>query len=486
MIPKVTKKSSVDLLFLGLLSGIFLVLRFPSLFEPVWNRTEAYYQAVGVLLRGGKLLYKDIFDSNPPLLSMIYALFNGDQQLLKLASLVSGIVSLWLFFFLAKHLVSSRTASIGASIIFSILLGLPLLGGNIVGGEAFIMPCTIGSALFLIVAINLHSKSKLKRLCFLTVSGILLGIGFLGSTSEILIFVAFSIFLVLISYTPSKTISKIYSLIIPLIIGFIIPFLLSVIFFALHHALAEYLSSIAIGINLYASKNIFIMAILFGKTIILIALCIVLFFRKKSFDKNTLFIGTWLLFSIYGCLLLQTPPSTILIDLLAVFSLFISYTFFTIKLRFESTFLAITLCLFLSVNFSFYTPVFLYYKNFVYFITNQKSIFAYQSFFDVSTPYAYQLAEFLQSKEESKKTFYVWGNTPQPYVLMKRLPFNKYLLPDQVLESEQTKTQTIRELESMRPDLIIVMPNQPTIPISMVNYQKKISLDRIQIYEKLF
>ena len=92
--------------FVVFTSLIFFILRFPSLFEPIWYGDEGIYQVIGTALRQGKLLYKDIFDNKPPLLYWLYAIFNSDQFLLRFMSIIFGILTIIFFFLLSKKLLS--------------------------------------------------------------------------------------------------------------------------------------------------------------------------------------------------------------------------------------------------------------------------------------------------------------------------------------------------------------------------------------------
>jgi hypothetical protein len=72
---------------------IFFLLRLPSLFEPYWYGDEGIYQALGLGINNGRILYRDIFDNKPPFLYVLYSFFNSDQFLLRFVSLVFGLVS---------------------------------------------------------------------------------------------------------------------------------------------------------------------------------------------------------------------------------------------------------------------------------------------------------------------------------------------------------------------------------------------------------
>src|ERR1035437_9026345 len=90
--------------FLIFTSFLFFILRLPSLFEPLWYGDEGIYQVVGTALNHGRLLYSQIFDNKPPLLYWLYAILQSDQFTVRLLSLIFGILSIIIFFFLSKKL----------------------------------------------------------------------------------------------------------------------------------------------------------------------------------------------------------------------------------------------------------------------------------------------------------------------------------------------------------------------------------------------
>ena len=143
-------EKSREFWFLLALSLVFFLLRLPSLFEPYWYGDEGIYQAIGITLRDGGTLYQDAFDNKPPLLYVIYAIFNSEQYLVRAASLVFGIASVWAYLLLAKLLFpkKSRWILYFTTALFAVLFGLPLLEGNIANAENFMLFPIISSAIY--------------------------------------------------------------------------------------------------------------------------------------------------------------------------------------------------------------------------------------------------------------------------------------------------------------------------------------------------
>src|SRR3990167_3716315 len=93
--------TKTDTIFLSLASVVFVILRFPSIFEPHWYGDEGIYEIIWIAINNGRVLYSEIWDNKPPLLYLIYALFNGDLFYIRFASLISGVFSIIFFFLLA-------------------------------------------------------------------------------------------------------------------------------------------------------------------------------------------------------------------------------------------------------------------------------------------------------------------------------------------------------------------------------------------------
>src|SRR5258708_6432477 len=125
--------------FLLITSLFFFIFRFPSLFEPYWYGDEGVYQALGLAIRNGRLLYRDIWDNKPPLLYMLYSYLGSDQFLIKFFSLIIGVLTVILFFHLTRKLFSNIKTSYITTSVFSLLFALPLIEGNIANAENFML-----------------------------------------------------------------------------------------------------------------------------------------------------------------------------------------------------------------------------------------------------------------------------------------------------------------------------------------------------------
>mgnify|MGYP007068844087 FL=1 len=116
-------------LILILLTTFFL--RLPSLFEPYWYGDEGIYLTLGLGIRKGLLLYRDIYDNKPPLIYLLAGLA-GSQFWFRFMLLISVLASVSIFAGLLKIFFPKKLSSQKiALILFCLFSSLPLIEGNI-------------------------------------------------------------------------------------------------------------------------------------------------------------------------------------------------------------------------------------------------------------------------------------------------------------------------------------------------------------------
>src|SRR5205085_2298077 len=125
--------------YLILASLAFFLLRFPSLFEPNWYGDEGIYQTIGLAMNRGRMLYTQIWDNKPPLLYVLYALFQSDQFTIRLISLIFGIGTLIAIYVFSQKLFQQKTISMLVTSLFGFLFAIPFFEGNIANAENFIL-----------------------------------------------------------------------------------------------------------------------------------------------------------------------------------------------------------------------------------------------------------------------------------------------------------------------------------------------------------
>ncbi|MDO8639405.1 MAG: glycosyltransferase family 39 protein [bacterium] len=488
-----------DFWFLLTTSFIFFILRLPSLFEPYWYGDEGIYQVLGMAMRQGRLLYRDIWDNKPPLLYIIYSFFSSDQFMIRLASLFVGILSIVVFFFLAKKLFKNPLSRYFSTTFFAVLFGLPIIEGNIANAENFmILPVTLAGLLIFDLVQKLKNSDKIaiSKIKIFFVSGFLLGMAFLIKVVAVFDLAAFMTFLIISTFPAGKTIIeekkyffKFFKESLFMIIGFSIPIAITIIFFLLNGALVDFLKAALIqnvGYVGYGNKLLIPQGLLIAK-LLLLSIAVLILFIKRGFIKfSIIFISLWFFFSIFNALFSQRPYTHYLLVILPSFSLLLGLFFEDKKFRKIILGIAILMLIFLPKNFSFYTKSLSYYQNFTEFILSKKNTTDYQAFFDKQTPIDYKLAEFINSHAGKKDEVFIWGNNAQVYKMIHKLPPGRYTVAYHMTTNQNSLEETTLAIEKVSPKLIILMPKQPIIPSSLLNYTLRFNLENVSIYERVF
>ena len=229
--------------FLVIVVFLFILLRIPSLVEPHWYKDEGIYQVVGREIAGGKMLYKDIWDNKPPLLYLIYAVFDGNLFSVKLASLFSGLLSLLAFYALTGKLFAKNLSRNIATLFYGFLFATPLLEGNIANAENFmLLPIILAGYLVL----NFSENKKNKYLIF---AGVFLSIAFIIKVVAVFDFAAFFIFLSIIfwdKFTNERknvVVNFIFSQTL-FLISFLSLFFIVCLYFLFNGAISDFVSGV--------------------------------------------------------------------------------------------------------------------------------------------------------------------------------------------------------------------------------------------------
>lgn len=493
--------------FVLIISFVFFLLRLPSLFEPYWYGDEGIYQVLGNAIRQGRFLYRDTWDNKPPLLYLLYALFNSDQFTVRLVSVIFGILAVLAFFALSKKLFKTKQGGQGLVLIttslFALLFGLPLLEGNVANAENFMLFPIILAALLIFKLVSTIKESSgkfsIKRYyTILVVSGLLLGVSFLFKVVAVFDFAAFFIFIlfaslpVKISLKTFKVGKNLESLLLPLSFfsaGFLIPIIISAVFFLTAGAAKEFLQATFVqnvGYVGYGNKLFIPQGFLIFKLTLLTLFAIFLFTKRAKFSKTTLFILLWFSFSLFNAYLSQRPYTHYLLVLLPSFSLFLGLLFMDKKYQLINVAIFIISLLFIVKDFNFYGKTIFYYQNFMLFIAGRETVSSYQAFFDRKTPIDYQIAEYIKIKTTNKDEIFIWGNNAQVYTLSGKLPPGKYAVAYHITSYKDGIENTQKALAKSKPKLVIVMPGEGNFPFLLYHYDKEVRIDNAIIYERTF
>ena len=461
---------------------VLILLRIPSLIEPEWYGDEGVYRVIGLSLSQGRDMYVGAFDNKPPLLFIIYTLFNSDLFWVKLSSLVFGIGALTFLFILAKGLFRKSRAVIISSLFFAIMFGLPVLEGNIANAENFMLVFTILSQMLVFYGVEKRSK-------FLFFAGVLFSLAFLIKIVAVFDFFASLVFITAL-YSQAK---KPLFLFLPdtkrllLLAGFLIPVVIIFLYFFLHGtyslffdaAFASNISYVDVGNNF-----IFPLGLLFLKTIFLgIAVLILIIFSKK-FKKSELFIYSWVLFALFSVFFSARPYTHYLLMLLPSFSLLVGHIFEKNNKVILSTVLTIIVVYLVLANFKIYKKTASYYQNYLSFVFASKTANDYLYFFDANTPKNYNLAQFVKIKVAKNENIFLWGDDGQIYALSGKLPPGRYSVAYHILFYPNGISDTKKAMDVQKPKLLIRTKDFDEGIILKEGYQLLYIIDGAKIYER--
>lgn len=483
---------STSFWFLLAASFVFFLLRLPSFFEPYWYGDEGVYEVLGYGMRHGRLLYQGIWDNKPPLLYLIYALFDGNQPYVRFFSFIVGLLAVYFFFLLSKRLFEKTLPVFIATSAFVFLFGLPLLEGNIANAENFMVLPAIASAYLVIKTIQ-EKKNILRNLFF---AGLLLGISFLIKVVAVFDFVSFFLVFGSVFFGWNlKTLKKLCIQLFTFSLAFFIPLIITIGFFAYKGILKTFIQSaflsnvgyVNYGNQLFLpfTKIAIPQGFLLIKLCIILAILAIIFWKRKSLTLLQQLVYIWIPFSVFNALFSGRPWTHYLLVLLGSLCLLIGM-FAEKKLKlFHAIFLLIVIVIVIK-NFGLYNKTLGYYQNFLAFSFGKETTQQYQSFFDQGVPRDYAVADFLRQSLKPNQNVFLWTNSAQLYYLIKRLPLGRYTVAYHITANTQTLSETAQILKINQPNVVVVLPNAPAFPFSMVDYRLKVSIDGGLIYEKLF
>src|SRR3990167_11385237 len=118
---------------------LVLILRIPSFFEPYHYGDEMIYLTLGQGVRQGVPLYSGLHDNKPPLLYLTAAIA-GNLFWFKAILALWSLITVYGFWKLVNYLYPKKESLHKIStIIFGLLTTLPLLEGNTVNAELFMI-----------------------------------------------------------------------------------------------------------------------------------------------------------------------------------------------------------------------------------------------------------------------------------------------------------------------------------------------------------
>lgn len=451
--------------WLFILLLVVLVLRIPSFFEPYSYGDEMIYLALGEGIRQGVPLYSGLHDNKPPLL-YIAAAIAGNLFWFKAIFAVWHLVTVFVFWKLTVTLFPNKT-KLGkvATIIFALLTTIPLLEGNIVNAELFMIGPIIGAFLILLT----------KKLTFKNVfiAGTLFSIATLFKVPAAFDMPAIVVFWFLTAKLDKKTFKQIARNTVYLVLGFLAPIALTFVWYFLQGALGEYITAAFLQNVGYLStwrpgdvqKSFLVRnGPLLARVVIVAASLTLLYFRRMKLSKQFILLTAWLLLSLFAVTLSERPYPHYLIQSVAPISLMLAILFTQKTLEQTLVIIPLVLAFAAPVYYKFwYYPTTPYYLRFIKLITGQVSKNNYLASFGGNVTRNYKISEFIASSTRKGDKIFIWGDGSAIYALSRHLPPGKYVA-DYHIRDFSTEEETLGVLNHDMPKMIVVLPDSPKFP----------------------
>lgn len=447
-----------------LLIGI-LILRIPSFFEPYSYGDEMIYLSLGEAVRQGIPLYKEIHDNKPPLLYYTAALA-GSLFWFKAILTIWHAATVYIFWLLATALFKNNEKLVKvATVLFALLTTLPLLEGNIVNSEMFMIGPTMLAFWLLLTKRNTNKN--------LLVAGGMFSVAILFKMPALFDIPAIVAYWLMTTKLSKSNLVVIGKKTLLVAVGVFVPIALTIIWYTFRGAFEEYLVAAFLQNVGYLSSfrpgdivEPFLVRngpLLLRAAVVLFGI-MVLYLKRKNFSRSFLFIVAWLLFTLFAVTLSERPYPHYLLQSVAPLTMLLGILFTHTKK--EQVFALIPLTLFFFVPFYYrfwHYPTIPYYLKFVSFATKQISLSEYRSTFGGETNRNYAIANYLATATEPKEKVFVWGNSSQIYALSRRLPPIRYVA-DYHIKDFSSQAEVVRVLEENPPSYIVILPNSDKFP----------------------
>lgn len=463
---------------------LIILLRLPSLFEPLWHRDEGISLTVGQTIANGAVLYRDVFDNKMPLFYALFALANNIFNV-KVVGLLFSIIGAIFFVLLTHKVTKNLNATAAAGIIYALLTSLPLWEGNVINGEILmIVPTIIGMYM-------LFGKDSITRKRAL-VAGIFFGLAFMIKAPSLFDAAAAGILILLFTLNSLKTKVKILTL---LGLGFLIPLAIAIMYFLFQNALNDFIDTAFLGNTGYVDWGTTLIipkGWLYARAIMVTALVAVLFYYRSKMTMATKIAAVWFLFAAYGALLSGRPYTHYLLQIAPSVALTAG-----LIVRNHSS-LTSVLILFTSLVLS--TQVFTvnlgsisyqkdYYLNAILWATGNKTTKDYYNFFEPITARNYEINKYLNTHLSPNEKIYIWGDEPTIYALSHRMPVGRYVASyhTDMNRNLNSYNDTIKKLQEEKPRIILMIKPQPRPFPELDNllegyYNKATVIEDVEIY----
>lgn len=440
-----------------------IILRIPSLFEPHRYADEEIYLTLGLGVRKGLVLYRDIHDNKPPFLYITAAIAH-DLFWFRLILLVVQGLGVAFFWKLAEAVFEKRRRAVVISTsLFGVFSTLPFLEGNVANGENFMIVPTVLAAFLLFNSIIEPAKPRRRLVYFLI--GLLFACGFLYKVPVAFDFIGLLVFWWLLSKPEIRLRERLKFLVSErfwlVVTGFAGPIILSIVYYTLKGAFEPYVRSALLQNIGYLSSwqsggNGILSNPLVWRGLVVAGIVIGTLILSRKISLTVRFVVIWTAFSLYGALLSSRPYPHYLLEPLVPFSLLVVIVLTQrsfINLAVSVAMVVLVVASYFQNGFWYYGTLG-YYRNFIQFASGFKSWEDYLAFWGVKRNY--EISEYLKQRSLPSDRIFVWGTEPAIYVLSDRLPVGRYTVSYHIVDFKAFE-ETIAALRAMPPKYIVVV-----------------------------
>ncbi len=288
----------VYILLFALTLLVAFALRYPSLYEPRWYGDEGIFAAIAQNMRDGRSLYGEAWDNKPPFIFLTYAgtqsAFGTSVFALHAVATASVLLTQGVLALIVWRIFGPGRA-VAAAAIFALVMGTPLIEGNLAMTETFmILPSSLAVLAFVLAT---EQRRHGPALALYALAGVMVGIA--AGYKQVAVFDGAAIAL-MIALTQARPLRPIAAL----ACGFLLPQGALAITFLAAGSFPEYWYAIGGSLPLYSSLdpvNPFVRAIGFLPAVLTTAW---LLRRRDMGEPVTLrqFPMLWLSFAIAGAM----------------------------------------------------------------------------------------------------------------------------------------------------------------------------------------
>lgn len=446
------KKTHKVRIFLIVILIFNVLLRLPSLFDPVSYGDECIYLTLGNALNQGAVFYRDIHDNKPPLLYLMAAIAGGKLFWLRLLSIIWNTINVFLVYKLGRLLNRKVNPALWAAGLFALFSLLP--EGRVANGEIFmIMPATLA----LLVAFK---AIKAKKDWLWLVVGLLFSLGFLFKIPIAFDFIGFVLAMFIFKQKNLKKSLVVFKdkKIYLAVLGFIAPIFLSLVYYTGQGAFTPYFRSALLQNVGYLSSWGGSNAGLYWRGLILLFVTVWIYHWRQKLGPNFLLYSLMTAFGLYGVFLSQRPYPHYLIEIAPWAALL-----FTVLLsqRKKAQLVVFLTLVFLGVlgckkyQFWWY-PHLPYYHSFLKFATGKMSKNEFFSEFGGKVLNDYSVAKYIKTRTQEKDPVFIWGDGACIYALSQRLPPGRYTVNYHIYDFDGFK-ETLKAIEKKPPKVMVIL-----------------------------